>query len=433
MDRNVDLIWDDVSSAAYFLMEQSSETFFLTGRAGTGKSTLLNYFRTHTKKKHIVLAPTGLAAIQVGASTIHSFFGFPLRELVENDPEIRAWSSSHPRLKILWEAETIIIDEVSMVRADIMDGIDQSLRLNLKNDIPFGGKQMIFIGDVFQLPPVSSENGKLQNDDDDGWRSPFFFSSSAYRQCKPRIVELKTIHRQNDNDFIYLLNRLRTGVIDESDLAVLNERCIDKKDEFGVTLATTNAIADRVNEDQLALLRSTPYVFKGVIEGNFTENNLPAPKSLLLKAGAQVMMVKNDLFGRWVNGSIGKVESIDDREIRVRFRDGSVHVVERVVWEQKQYEWDKKAHTITFSVVGLYKQFPMRLAWAITIHKSQGLTFDSLTIDLGKGAFAHGQLYVALSRCRTLSGIRLKRKISITDILVDDQVAGFASRSGLRK
>jgi ATP-dependent DNA helicase PIF1 len=428
-----DLTWDDVSRAAYFLMDQTSETFFLTGRAGTGKSTLLNYFRTHTTKKHIVLAPTGLAAIQVGASTIHSFFGFPLRELIADDPEIRSWNSSHPRLKILWEADTIIIDEVSMVRADIMDGIDQSLRLNLKNDIPFGGKQMIFIGDVFQLPPVASDNGKLQSDENDMERSYFFFASHAYQQCKPRIVELKKIHRQRDDDFIFILNRLRTGIIDESDLAVLNERCIESIDDFGVTLATTNAIAGHVNESQLNELRSIPFIFKGSIEGNFPEHNLPAPKSLLLKAGAQVMMVKNDLFGRWVNGSIGKIEYVDDSEIRVRFRDGSVQLVERVVWEQKQYEWDKKANIISFSVVGTYRQFPMRLAWAITIHKSQGLTFDTITIDLGKGAFAHGQLYVAISRCKTLDGIKLKRKIQLSDVMVDDDVTSFAGRSGLKR
>lgn len=425
-----DIIWDNVSRDAYSLMDQTSETFFLTGRAGTGKSTLLNYFRTHTSKKHIVLAPTGIAAIQVGASTIHSFFGFPLRELVADDPEIRAWSSSHPRLKILWEADTIIIDEVSMVRADIMDGIDQALRLNLKNNIPFGGKQMIFIGDVFQLPPVTTDKGKLQSDDD--WqRSHFFFSSHAYKQSKPRIIELKKIHRQRDDDFIFVLNRLRTGIVDESDLAILNERCTESIGDFGVTLATTNAIADHVNEDQLNGLRTIAFIFKGIVEGNFSENNLPAPKTLVLKKGAQVMMVKNDPFGRWVNGSIGKIEDVDESEIKVRFPDGNVYVVERQVWEQKQYEWDKKANTISFSVTGIYKQFPMRLAWAITIHKSQGLTFDSVTIDLGKGTFAHGQLYVALSRCKTLDGIRLKRKIQLKDVMVDEDVTGFAGRSRL--
>lgn len=423
-----EIIWDDDLTMAYRLMEESSETFFLTGRAGTGKSTLLNYFRSNTGKKHIVLAPTGLAAIQVGGSTIHSFFGFPLREIIEDDPEIREWSATHPRLKILWEAETIIIDEVSMVRADILDAVDQSLRLNLKNDIPFGGKQLILIGDVFQLPPVTSDNGRLQPENEDESTSPYFFASRVYRQCKPRIVELTKIHRQSDDDFIFVLNRLRTGIADETDLDVLNVRCTDERSDFGVTLTTTNSIADRVNDEELDDIISRPFFFSGVVEGKFPENNLPAPKTLTLKRGAQVMMVKNDASGRWVNGSIGKIETIDELEIRVRFKDGALHYVERVTWEHKSYVWDKKAHTITFSIEGTYRQFPLRLAWAITIHKSQGLTFDDVTIDLGKGAFAHGQLYVALSRCKTLEGIKLKRKILASDMMVDESVASFSRK-----
>lgn len=423
-----EIIWDEDLTSAYNLMENSSETIFLTGRAGTGKSTLLNYFRATTRKKHIVLAPTGLAAIQVGGSTIHSFFGFPLREMIEDDPEIKEWSSTHPRLKVLWEAEAIIIDEVSMVRADILDAIDQFLQLNMKSLAPFGGKQLIMIGDVFQLPPVVSDNGRVILQEDEDSPSPYFFASRVYRQCRPRIVELKKIHRQVDEDFIFVLNRLRTGIADESDLEVINSRFTDKRSDFGVTLTTTNSIAESVNNEELDAIIAKPFFFKGMLEGKFSENNLPAPKTLALKRGAQVMMVKNDPAGRWVNGSIGKVDSIDEFEIRVRFKDGSLHYVERVTWEHKTYVWDKRAHTITFSVDGTYRQFPLRLAWAMTIHKSQGLTFDDITIDLGKGAFAHGQLYVALSRCKTLDGIKLNRKILPTDMIIDESVTNFSRK-----
>lgn len=426
--RPPDLIWDDDLRIAYELMENTSESFFLTGRAGTGKSTLLNFFRANTRKKHVVLAPTGIAAINVGGSTIHSFFGFPLREMVEDDPEIREWSTTHPRFQVLLEAEAIIIDEVSMVRADILDAIDQFLQLNLKSLAPFGGKQLIMIGDVFQLPPVVSENGRVVVDDQDESASPYFFASRVYRQSKPRIVELKKIHRQVDEDFIFVLNRLRTGIADETDLEVINARHALESSDFGITLTTTNNIADRVNNHELDSIISSPFIFKGTLEGKFPESNLPAPKTLVLKRGAQVMMVKNDPGGRWVNGSIGKIETIDDLEIRVRFKDGSLHYVERVVWEHKIYVWDKHAHTITFSVEGTYKQFPLRLAWAVTIHKSQGLTFDDITIDLGKGAFAHGQLYVALSRCKTLAGIRLSRKILLSDVIVDESVTNFSRK-----
>jgi ATP-dependent DNA helicase PIF1 len=412
---------------AFNMMEQSSQMIFLTGRAGTGKSSLLNYFRSHTQKKHIVLAPTGLAAIQVSGTTIHSFFGFPLRPMVKNDPDIRRWGKGHPKLNVIKKMQVLIIDEVSMVRADILDAIDECLRLNLDNEIPFGGKQLILIGDVFQLPPVLSSQ-EIQNLDDET-ESPYFFNASSYRQSLPRVFELRKIYRQDDNAFISLLNKIRKGAAQDDDIDHLNKRCdIHDSGNFTITLTSVNSIADQINLQNLMMLRSSVHDFNATVEGVFQQHSYPAPHSLKLKEGSQVMMVKNDQAGRWVNGSIGIVAAVDNHEIKVRFPDGNIHAVEKASWENKSYTWEKSTKTITTTVQGVFKQYPIKLAWAITIHKSQGLTFEKIIVDLGRGAFAHGQLYVALSRCKTLEGITLKKKISSTDIIVDEAVEDFARR-----
>lgn len=424
---------DDDLTMAYHTLEFTDDTIFLTGRAGTGKSSLLNYFRKNTTKKYVVLAPTGLAALHVGGSTIHSFFGFPLRTMLENDPDIRVWSSSHPRAKIIRNMDTLVIDEVSMVRADLLDAIDQSLRLNLNKDVPFGGKQVVFIGDVFQLSPVltSQENQAAYYEN---YTSPYFFSARAFQACRPKIMELKKIYRQHDDDFIYLLNRIRMGVADSYDLAALNERHISgnsQQEDFSICLTSVNSSADAVNMQKLQQLYSPAHAFNGKTEGVFHERLFPVSNVLRLKEGAQVMLIKNDLEGRWVNGSIGKIESLTSTEIHIRFSDGKLHRIDPVVWENKTYTWDKKTNTISFEIHGTYTQYPIRLAWAITIHKSQGLTFERVIIDLGKGAFAHGQLYVALSRSRTLDGIILKSAIALKDMIVDEAVENFAGKCGL--
>lgn len=423
--------FDDALAFAYHQMEFTNESIFLTGRAGTGKSTLLNYFRKNTIKKYVVLAPTGLAALHVGGNTIHSFFGFPLRPLIKHDPEIVRWGKGHPRLRILKKMDTLIIDEVSMVRVDLMDAIDQSLRLNLENDLPFGGKQVIFIGDVFQLSPVVNAQDYHYTDEDD-YTDPYFFSADAFRSCRPTIIELTKIYRQQDEDFIYLLNRIRSGIAGRDDLDELNKRYepeSDTENDFAITLSSVNAIADTVNQVKLMNIIAPSISFNAKIDGIFHERLFPAPPSLTLKIGAQVMMVKNDIKGRWVNGSIGKIEFVTPEEIIVRFADGKAHRVEPVTWENKVYKWDRLTNTITFDVQGTYTQLPIRLAWAITIHKSQGLTFNKVIIDMGKGAFAHGQLYVALSRCKTLEGITLRTMITETDMIVDEAVERFAGRS----
>lgn len=326
--------------------------------------------------------------------------------------------------------QVLIIDEISMVRADILDAIDYALRINTNIELPFGGKQVIFIGDIFQLAPVVAQTDQSY-EDENSYESPYFFSADAFRSLQPSMIELKKIYRQHDENFIYLLNRIRSGIATKDDLDEINRCCRDNaniSEDFTITLSSVNTIADMVNQKNLMALTSPSFTYKAAVDGNFPERLYPTVSRLTLKEGAQVMMVKNDLQGRWVNGSIGKVESLEENVVKVRFQDGKVHDVEPVAWENKSYTWDKATNTITFVTQGTYIQHPIRLAWAITIHKSQGLTFDKVIIDMGRGAFAHGQLYVALSRCKTLQGISLKTTIHSKDMIVDDVVGYFASK-----
>lgn len=405
------------------MLEETNSCTFITGRAGTGKSTLLQLFRKTTKKKNIVLAPTGLAALHVKGQTIHSFFGFPPRAISKKDINQRKYK------KLYKELDTIIIDEISMVRADMLDNIDYFLRINGGDaSLPFGGKQMIFFGDMFQLPPVVNrqEMGFFRS----RYESPYFFSSEVFGEVEFEMHELTTVYRQESRRFIRLLDSIRTHRFDMDDLDTLNERHSSLPDSAFkgyVTLTTRNAIVDQINQQQLKRLQVPEITFMGMLTGSFQNKVFPTDLLLKLKEGAQVMFVKNDPLKRYVNGTIGVIKSLKEEQIIVSIeKEGKVKNIEvqQTEWEILRYKVNQD-NNIESEVTGTFKQFPIRLAWAMTIHKSQGKTFDKIIIHLGKGAFTHGQTYVALSRCTTLDGIILKQKIRPSDVLIDERIVEF--------
>jgi hypothetical protein len=409
-------------------MEAAEEHVFITGRAGTGKSTLLRHFIANTKRRAVVLAPTGLAAVNVGGQTIHSFFKFPPRLLQAGD--VRAL----PQQRRLFEQlETVIIDEVSMVRADVLDAIDRSLRLNRgRLEVPFGGVQIVAFGDLFQLAPVVE--GELREYFNDAFDTPYFFSANILSQCDWRLVELKTNYRQSKDPFFFdLLSRLGRNEMTEEDLECLNGRLLEDplEDMDAVTLTSTNAAADRINAEHLEEIETEPVEYLATVKGDFDEGASPARAALTLKPGAQVIMLRNDPDGRWVNGDVGVVEHCDKARLKVRIKE-IVHEVLPVKWERIQYAFNSEDNLVTRNVQGTFQQFPVKLAWAITIHKSQGQTLEKVRVDLGRAAFAHGQVYVALSRCQSLEGLRLHRPIRPSDILFDERVLNFLGRAARR-
>jgi len=401
------------------LLEYKHKNIFLTGKAGTGKSTFLQYFRANTEKKIAIVAPTGVAALNVQGQTIHSLFrfvpGFVDPKTIKTD-----------RRRLFRELELLIIDEISMVRADVFDGIDHFLRLARNNNAPFGGLQICVIGDLFQLSPIVSREEKdffAQY-----YQSPFFFATQAYEKAGFRMVEFSTIYRQNDPEFINVLNSIRSGECEGKHLTLLNARVKPKvvPAEGTLILTTTNALAENINHTRLAQLKSPPKTYKGVIKGAFgmKDTRLPAPQELVLKVGSQIMFVKNDTERRWVNGTIGIVEKLESESITIKTESGSWSI-EPEKWKTLGYEFNEEEERIVEKTLGSYSQFPVTLAWAITIHKSQGKTLERAIIDLGNGAFAAGQLYVALSRCKSLAGIALKQAISPYDVSCDAQVVKF--------
>ena len=420
------------------IIQFTRRSLFLTGKAGTGKSTFMRHIAATIKKKHIILALTGIAAINAGGSTLHSFFKLPFHPLLPTDKRYSARNIrdtlkyNGEKTKLLREVELIIIDEISMVRADIIDFIDKVLRIYNRNmREPFGGKQLLLVGDIYQLEPVIKEDERQLLRP--FYPSCFFFDAHVFREMQLIAVELKKVYRQRDAQFISLLDHIRTSQVSDTDLRLLNAQVNaeigTEEGRLSITLSGRRDTVDYINEKQLNTLPDQPTIFYGHIEGEFPESSLPTPIELEVKTGAQVLFIKNDKERRWVNGTLGTIIGFGDEEdgiIYVRTEDGRDFDVEREIWSNVRYTFNEKEQKIEEEEIGSYQQFPLRLAWAITVHKSQGLTFNNVKIDFTGGVFAGGQTYVALSRCTSLQGISLQEPIRRENIFVRTEVTNFA-------
>lgn len=395
---------------AYELVANTNSSFFLTGRAGSGKTTFLHNVQKLVGKQFITLAPTGVAAILAGGDTIHSFFGLPMEICT---PET-CGKMNEAKILTLIHADSIIIDEVSMVKCDVMDAIDYTMRKALKNNTPFGGKQMIFVGDMFQLPPVVRQGPEKDLLKDLYHTEDFFFyKSNAIKRMQLVKIEFQKVYRQDDAHFLHILENVRMNKVTPEDIMHLNDRVRVPNEEDGavITLASINKTADKINLQRLEEIEAEEFVYKGTVDGTFEEKRFPVELKLRLKVGAQVMFTRNDLQKRWVNGTLGKVTKLTKDEISVTFNNGETYVVPCCSWESYSYDYNKEERKMKKELTGTFTQYPLKLAWAITIHKSQGMTFDKLSLDLSRGMFAAGQLYVALSRVRTLEGLYLSKNI----------------------
>lgn len=423
---------NDDFQTALNILDNTHRHLFITGKAGTGKSTLLDYCWKNSNKNMILLAPTGVAALNIKGQTIHRFFGFPVNITYE-----RIISKDYrPRTTRLYKnLETIIIDEVSMLRADLLDCINAFLTIyGPTPGAPFGGIQMVFVGDLYQLPPVVSKTE--QDFFASHYPTPYFFSAKAFQNLKLEVLELQKIYRQKDQDFIELLSRFRNNSITDADIIKLNSRLHQKPtlsnfSDYQIHLTTTNQQADTINKTCLEELDSLEYSSLAEVDGNFNTEYFPTAEQLNFKIGAQVMFLNNDSKNRWVNGSLGYIEKVSIENGRLKHLSVRLHSDHRLVevfpysWEI--YKYKLEGHEILSEVIGSFTQYPFRLAWAVTIHKSQGKTFDNVIIDIGRGTFASGQLYVALSRCTSMEGLSLTQPIRKQHVITDYRIANFMS------
>lgn len=411
---------------AYELIANTNVSFFLTGRAGTGKTTFLRKIRTAVDKNFVVVAPTGIAAIVAGGETIHSFFGMPLEILSSHS----TFNINQTKQSLIRRVDTIIVDEASMVRCDMVDAMDRILRTIMHTNLPFGGKQMVFSGDIFQLDPVVKRNSTEMDmlRDMYGTDAPYFYKANVFKYTPLVSIEFQKVYRQEDVEFLNILTHIRNGEVDWHDINILNQ-CVGKlpkEGELVITLASLNKTADEINQQHLEALDTENIVYEGVVDGEFKTGELPVPQQLLLKVGAQVMLCRNDPSHRWVNGTLATITKLDEKVVTIKINDKEFEI-NPTEWEQPKYVYDKTTKHLEKEIVGTYTQFPLKLAWAITIHKSQGMTFDRMVLDLSRGVFMAGQLYVALSRVKSLDGLYLTSPIKASYIQPKEQANQFAT------